>query len=63
MFNTGFSKKSIQDELNHLMHNNPYINQIQHGYQEVIRRLGGPGASDRAAKIISSGIREKISQS
>jgi lipid-A-disaccharide synthase len=63
MFNTDFSVKNIRKELNHLTRNNPYINELQHGYQKVADRLGGPGASGRAAKIIISGLRKTATRS
>ena len=52
LFNESFSTKNIRDELNRLLNNEQYINNIQSGYREVIDKLGKPGASDRAAEII-----------
>ena len=52
LFNENFSTKNIRDELNLLLNDEQYISNMQSGYQEVIDKLGKPGASDRAAEII-----------
>ena len=52
LFNESFSTKNIHEELNNLLNNEQYIRNMQSGYQEVIDKLGKPGASDRAAEII-----------
>ena len=52
LFNENFSTENILEELNLLLNNEQYISNIQSGYQEVIDKLGKPGASDRAAEII-----------
>jgi lipid-A-disaccharide synthase len=60
LFNEKFSMKNIREELNNLLNNKQYINNLQSEYQEVIARLGKPGASDRAAGIIFSLERRSI---
>ena len=52
LFNENFSTENIRNELNLLLNNDQYIKEMQSGYQEVINKLGKPGASDRAAEII-----------
>ena len=52
LFNENFSTENIREELNNLLNNEQYISNMQSGYQEVIDKLGKPGASDRAAEII-----------
>jgi lipid-A-disaccharide synthase len=52
LFNESFSMKNIRKELNSLLHDKTYLNQLQSGYQNVAEKLGGPGASARAATVI-----------
>jgi lipid-A-disaccharide synthase len=53
LFNEHFSMENIRKELNNLLNNEQYIRHFQAGYQEVIDKLGKPGASDRAAAVIA----------
>jgi len=52
LFNENFSEKNIRNELNNLLYDTAYIESMQAGYSEVTHRLGGTGASDRAAQEI-----------
>ena len=52
LFNESFSEKNIRNELTELLYNAAYIESLQAGYDEVIERLGGAGASERAAQAI-----------
>jgi len=52
LFNENFSVENIRRELTDLLYNISYIDSMQAGYEEVINRLGTPGASERAAKAI-----------
>lgn len=52
LFGARFSEKQIHDELGRLLHDTPYRNQMLAGYDSVIRLLGDPGASHRAAALI-----------
>jgi lipid-A-disaccharide synthase len=57
LFNENFSAENIRRELNDLLFNTLYINSMQIGYEEIINRLGAPGASDRAAQTIVEKIK------
>jgi len=57
LFNESFSEKNIRNELNNLINNTTYIASMQAGYDDVIDRLGEPGASDRAAQEIVNAFR------
>ena len=50
LFNMDFSEENIRHELSELLYNTSYIDSLQAGYDEVIERLGAPGASERAAQ-------------
>jgi lipid-A-disaccharide synthase len=52
LFNENFSTENIREELNNLLNSVQYVDNMQSGYQEVIDKLGKPGASDMAAEII-----------
>jgi len=52
LFNENFSNENIRQELNKLLYNTSYIDSMLSGYDEVIARLGTPGASERAAQTI-----------
>jgi len=52
LFNESFSEKNVRNELNELLNNAAYVDSMQAGYNEVIDRLGGEGASERAARAI-----------
>jgi lipid-A-disaccharide synthase len=44
--------ENLRSELNRLMHENPYTKDIENGYRELREKLGGEGASRRAAELI-----------
>lgn len=52
LFGERFSREAIDRELNLLANDAEYRMQMLKGYDEVTRRLGGPGASARAAALI-----------
>ena len=52
LFNENFSVENIRAELNNLLNNRQYIDNLQSGYREVADRLGKPGASGRAAEVV-----------
>lgn len=52
LFAKFFSKESITNELDNILNDKTYRNEMLSGYNEVINILGNPGASDRAASII-----------
>ncbi|MDR0540727.1 MAG: lipid-A-disaccharide synthase, partial [Dysgonamonadaceae bacterium] len=54
LYGKDFSVPQIRTELDRLLNNGSYREQIQQGYQEVIDRLGSPGASETAACVIVS---------
>ncbi|MDR0756511.1 MAG: lipid-A-disaccharide synthase [Tannerella sp.] len=57
LFGARFSRKRIRAELERLLHNPAYRRQMQDGYDEVIRLLGQPGASQRAAGLIIEALK------
>lgn len=52
LFGKRFSKNSIHSELKRIIEDSDYRDNMQQGYDEVIRTLGTPGASHRAAVLI-----------
>ncbi len=52
LFGERFSKNKIQKELERILNNSDYRNQMIANYQEVINILGKPGASHTAATLI-----------
>jgi len=52
LFAKFFSVGSIEKELDNILNNEGYRNEMLSGYDEVIGILGAPGASERAATII-----------
>jgi lipid-A-disaccharide synthase len=58
LFGGSFSVQQIRNELDRLLNDQAYCQQMQEGYQEVIDRLGPPGASETAAREIKSCIRD-----
>ena len=52
LFGDRFSKKQIQEELDKILNNEIYRNDMLAGYDEVIQILGKPGASKRTADLI-----------
>ncbi|MCC8147222.1 MAG: lipid-A-disaccharide synthase [Bacteroidales bacterium] len=58
LFGKYFSKEQIHSELDLLLHNIEYKKRMQKGYDEVITRLGKPGASEKAASAIYKSLKE-----
>ena len=52
LFAASFSKQNIERELGRLLHDESYRQQMLQAYDEVIRKLGAPGASQKAAEAI-----------
>jgi lipid-A-disaccharide synthase len=52
LFADSFSCQSIREELNKIIRVEAYRNTMLEGYDEVINRLGSPGASHRAARYM-----------
>lgn len=52
LFGARFSEARIHDELERILTDTSYRQRMLHGYDEIIRTLGTPGASRRAAHLI-----------
>ena len=52
LFAASFSKQNIASELGKLLHDESYQQRMLQGYDDVIQRLGAPGASEKAAEAI-----------
>lgn len=52
LFGALFSEKEVTEELDNILNHKAYRNAMLAGYDEVIRRLGEPGASKRTAELI-----------
>lgn len=57
LFGERFSEKHIKEELERILHNPTYRNQMLSDYDQVISILGTSGASHRAATLIYSSLR------
>lgn len=57
LFSKYFSKEAIQEELERILNNTAYRNNMLCGYDEVINILGKPGASARAALLIYKSLK------
>lgn len=57
LFGSRFSERNIDDELSHIINDKEYRMEMLKGYDEVIERLGKPGASRRTAELIISSLR------
>ncbi|MCD8267355.1 MAG: lipid-A-disaccharide synthase [Parabacteroides sp.] len=57
LFGERFSQAQIQDELGKILHDPAYRRQMLDGYDEIIRLLGQPGASQRTAALIYQSLR------
>lgn len=57
LFGARFSARQIHDELEKILHNAAYRQQMLDGYDEIIRLLGKTGASQRAATLIYQSLR------
>ncbi|MDL2224328.1 lipid-A-disaccharide synthase [Bacteroidales bacterium OttesenSCG-928-M06] len=56
LFGKYFSEEQIHNELNNLLCDKEYQAKMQEGYEEVIARLGKPGASEKAAQAIYNSL-------
>ncbi len=52
MIQYDFNSNDLKKELQRLLHDRAYVEQIKAGYQELRQKLGGAGASKKAAEII-----------
>lgn len=52
LFGARFGLSSIREELGRIIDNQDYRRRMLSGYDEVIKRLGAPGASERTADLI-----------
>ena len=59
LFAASFSKQNIENELGRLLHDKSYRQRMLLGYDEVIQKLGSPGASQKAAEAIFNSIPNK----
>ena len=57
LFGARFSYREIHDELGRILNNADYRNRMIAGYDSIIRLLGQPGASQRAARLIYTSLR------
>lgn len=57
LFGARFSYQQIHDELGKILHDAAYRQQMLGGYDEIIRLLGKPGASQRTAELIYQSLR------
>ncbi len=57
LFGERFSQAQIQDELGKILHDPAYRRQMLDGYDEIIRLLGQPGASQRTAALIYQSLK------
>lgn len=59
LFGARFSYQQIHDELGKILHDTAYRQQMLDGYDEIIRILGKPGASQRTATLIYQSLNNK----
>ena len=59
LFTDNFSPENIRHELDKLLFDPAYRQQMLDGYDDVIRRLGSPGAAQKAAQEIAQFLRKK----
>lgn len=57
LFAARFSRERIHLELDRLLHDTPYRNQMLNQYDEIINLLGKPGASQRTAALIYQSLK------
>lgn len=57
LFGARFSVEQIQDEIGRILHEEAYRKRMLDGYDEIIRKLGQPGASERTAALIIRSLR------
>lgn len=58
LFGKRFFARQIHDELGRILHDEAYRREMLDGYDEVIRLLGQPGASERTAGLIYHSLRD-----
>ena len=59
LFGGRFSEDSIRAELTRILHDDAYRQRMLAGYDDVIRLLGEPGASQRAARAMVFALRKR----
>lgn len=57
LFGARFSYRQIHDELGRILGNETYRKQMLDGYDDIIRLLGQPGASERTATLIYQSLK------
>ncbi len=62
LFGALFTEKGITEELQNILNHRAYRNAMLAGYDEVIRRMGNPGASKRTAELIYQSLMVKKKQ-
>jgi lipid-A-disaccharide synthase len=56
LFGKDFSVRKIREELDLLLHDESYRQEMQANYELILERLETPGASARAAQIVDNSI-------
>lgn len=59
LFGKYFSTENIRKELDRLLHNNEYRQEMFRGYDQVTKALGKPGASQQAARVVFDSLPER----
>lgn len=59
LFAKFFSIQNIREELDKILYDTDYRYNMLEGYDQIINILGRPGASDRAAKVITDSLNTK----
>lgn len=57
LFAKFFSIESIREEVSQILYDKTYSGEMQKGYEQIIKILGSPGASQQAAKLIVKKIK------
>lgn len=57
LFGARFSRRQIHDELGRILGDEAYRKQMLDGYDDIIRLLGQPGASERTATLIYQSLK------
>ncbi|MCL1944171.1 MAG: lipid-A-disaccharide synthase [Candidatus Azobacteroides sp.] len=52
--------ENLRRELSNIIENEPFRKKMLDGYEEVIRKLGPPGAARKAAQVIFNSIRNRV---
>lgn len=55
-----FNEHNLVEELSEIIYNERYREKMLRNYDEVIRRLGGPGASGRFARMMVGALRQSL---